>query len=122
LIFHAKEARPYALLLTSTSLLFFIAYFELGGDGGRDAIAVDPPAVAGAAGLAILIDLVVLSQCLGAVVLAFFFLIMAADHVARRSSERWGSTSSACRSRFCSRSHRISSGRSRALGDVRSTC
>ena len=37
--------------------------------------------LAGAAALAVLIDLVVLSHYVGAVVLAFFFLIMAADHV-----------------------------------------
>jgi len=84
LIFHAKEARPYALLLC-TSLLFLIAYFEIAGRRRplRDRGEILRQ-LAGAAGLAVLIDLVVLSHYLGAVVLAFFFLIMAADHVARR--------------------------------------
>jgi 4-amino-4-deoxy-L-arabinose transferase-like glycosyltransferase len=84
LIFHAKEARPYALLLC-TSLLFLVAYFERERRRrpGRDRGDI-PRELSRAAGLAVLMDLVVLSHYVGAVFLAFFFLIMAAGHVARR--------------------------------------
>jgi 4-amino-4-deoxy-L-arabinose transferase-like glycosyltransferase len=92
LIFHAKEARPYALLLC-TSLLFLVGYFELERwrrRPGRDRGDI-LPTLARAVGLAILVDLVVLSHYVGAVFLGFFYLVMAAGHVARRRFAALGS-------------------------------
>ena len=78
LVFHAQEARPYALLLC-TSLLFLVVYLETLESRGR------PRSLAlRTIGLALGADLVVLSHYVGIVFLASFYAVMAVHHLSHR--------------------------------------